>query len=291
MQNFINYYEFDERAHQLSPSTIRTNKDRLRLLARWLSQQGIAADNVTHNHIQQYLLSLYGRLADESIAGYIRTYQRFWNVLIEGGIWSNPSPMLGIKKPRLSHKRRKTITPAEFEAILGVCNKRTFIGYRNFTMLLMFWDCMLRRAEIANLQIEDIDLNGGLIRVKGKGNKMRLVPIGSKLIRTLHFYLLKWRKGYAGSFVFCSTQGTPLNIHHIRQICHRTALKVGLKIGCHIIRHSSATEYLRLGGSLSVLSKILGHSDISTTAIYTHLLTEDLVKSYQNFSPANNLKV
>ncbi|MCK4607711.1 MAG: site-specific integrase [candidate division Zixibacteria bacterium] len=80
-------------------------------------------------------------------------------------------------------------------------------------------------------------------------------------------------------------------LHHVRQICYRTAKKAGFHMGCHIIRHSSATEYLRRGGQLGILSKILGHSDISTTAIYTHLLTEDMVKSYDQFSPANSLNV
>lgn len=288
---YIDYFELDERSRQLSPHTIRVNDGRLSLLARWLHGRGIGVEAVTRNEIQQYLISCYGQVSDETIAGRIRTSRRFWNVLIEGGVWTKPNPLDGVKKPRISQKLRKTITPMEFELVLGTCNKRSFLGYRNFTMLLMLWDCMLRRAEIANLQISDIDLRAGVMRIKGKGNKVRMVPIGAKTAKTLHYYLNKWRSRYPGNHVFCSRQGAPFALHHIRQICYRQAKKVGVHMGAHIIRHSAATEYLRRGGQLSILSKILGHSDISTTAIYTHLLTEDMVKSYDQFSPANSLNV
>lgn len=290
-RGYIDYFELDARARQLSPHTIRVNDGRLMLLAKWLHGEDIDVEDVTRQSIQQYLISIYGTVSDETVAGRIRTYRRFWNVLIEGDVWTKPNPMDGIKKPRISRKLRKTISPTEFDLILGACNKRTFLGYRNYTMLLMLWDCMLRRAEIANLQIDDIDLRAGVMRIKGKGNKVRMVPMGAKTIKAVHYYLHKWRKRYSGNYMFCTRQGTPFALHHVRQICYRTAQKVGLHMGCHIIRHSSATEYLRRGGQLGILSKILGHSDISTTSIYTHLLVEDAIKSYEQFSPANSLSV
>ena len=137
---YIDYFELDERSRQLSPHTIRVNDGRLSLLAKWLDGQGIDIEDVTRNHIQQYLISIYGQVSDETVAGRIRTYRRFWNVLIEGDVWMKPSPMDGIKKPRISKKLRKTVSPMEFELVLGACNKRTFLGYRNYTMLLMLWD-------------------------------------------------------------------------------------------------------------------------------------------------------
>jgi integrase/recombinase XerD len=290
-RTYIDYFELDARARQLSKFTIRVNGERLSLLVRWLEAHDIDVENVTRDDIQQYLISIYGKVSDETVAGRIRTYKRFWNVLVEGGVWQNPNPLEGIKKPRLSHKLRKTISPTEFEMILNACNKRTFLGYRNHTILLTMWDCMLRRGEVAGMAIDDVDLRAGTLRVRGKGNKVRLVPVGAKTAKALHYYLNKWRSELPGQTLFCSRQGTPLTLVHIHQICSRTARKAGLHIGCHIIRHSSATEYLRLGGSLGLLSKILGHSDISTTAIYTHLLTADMVKSYDQFSPANSLNV
>jgi site-specific recombinase XerD len=290
-RTFIDYFELDARSRQLSRFTIKVNGERLALLARWLEEKGVDVEIVTRDDIQRYLLSVYGTISDETVAGRIRTYKRFWNVLIEGGIWSKPNPLDGIKKPRLSHKLRKTITPTEFEMVLHACNKRTFLGYRNYSMLLLIWDSMLRRGEVAGLSVDDIDLRAGTIRVKGKGNKVRLVPMGAKTIKALHYYLNKWRVDYPGKCVFCGRQGTPLTLVHIDQICSRTGRKAGLRMGCHIIRHNSATEYLRLGGSLGLLSKILGHSDISTPAIYTHLLTSDMVRSYDQFSPANSLHV
>lgn len=291
---YVDFFEFDARSRQLSPFTIKVNAERLLLLARWMDAHSIDIETLTRDHIQQYLISLYDlpkKLSDETIAGRIRTYRRFWNVLIEGGMWTRPNPTDGIRKPRISHKVRDTITPTEFERVLGACDKKTFVGFRNYTALLMMWDCMLRRGEVAGLKLESVDLKAGVLTVIGKGNKVRIVPLGSKTIKTLHFYLSKWRSNYNGGYVFCGQQGQPLTLGHIHQMCIRTAHKAGLHMGCHIIRHSSATEYLRRGGQLGLLSQILGHTDISTTSIYMHLLKEDMIRSYDRFSPADSLRV
>jgi integrase/recombinase XerD len=288
---YIDYFELDARSRQLSPFTIKVNGERLALLARWLEQQQIDVDAVTRDDIQQYLLSIYRKVSDETVAGRIRTYKRFWNVLIEGGVWHRPHPLDGIKKPRLSRKLRKTISPAEFDLILSVCSKRTFLGYRNYAMLHLMWDCMLRRGEVAGLKVEDIDFASCTIRVLGKGKKIRLVPMGAKTAKSLHYFLNRWRASLPGRSVFCTNRGTPLALVHVHQVCSRTARKAGLAIGCHIIRHSAATEFLRCGGQLGILSKVLGHADISTTSIYTHLTVDDAVKSYEQYSPANSLHV
>ncbi|MFH2036443.1 MAG: tyrosine-type recombinase/integrase [Candidatus Zixiibacteriota bacterium] len=288
---YLDYFELDARSRQLSKFTIKVNGERLALLARWLDQNGIDIEDVTRNDIQKYLLSIYGTVSDETVAGRIRTYKRFWNVLIEGEVWNKPNPMDGIKKPRVSKKLRRTISPVEFDMVLGACQKRTFLGYRNFIILLLLWDCMLRRGEIASLRLDNVDLRAGTLIVKGKGNKVRIVPMGAKTIKSLHFYIHKHRSKYAGNYLFCTHQGKPISLVHIHQICSRTAKKAGLKMGCHIIRHSSATEYLRRGGQLGILSKILGHTDITTTAIYTHMSIDDAVKSYEQYSPASSLSI
>ena len=286
---YLDYFELDARSRQLSKFTIKVNGERLALLAKWLDKESIDIEDVVRKDIQRYLLSIYGTVSDETVAGRIRTYRRFWNVLIEGEVWDKQSPMEGIKKPRVSKKLRRTISPPEFDMVLNACKKRTFLGYRNYTMLLMLWDCMLRRGEVASLTTDSFDLRAGTLTVKGKGNKVRIVPLGAKTIKALHYYVHKWRSKYTGNVLFCSRQGMPLSLVHIHQICSRTGNKAGLRMGCHIIRHSSATEYLRRGGNLGILSKILGHSDITTTSIYTHMTIDDAVLSYERFSPANSL--
>lgn len=288
---YLDYFELDARSRQLSKFTIKVNGERLSLLAKWLDKENIDIEDTTRDVIQKYLISIYGTVSDETVAGRIRTYKCFWNILIEGGVWDKQNPMEGIKKPRVSKKLRRTISPTEYDMVLSVCNKRIFLGYRNYTLLLVLWDCMLRRGEVAGLKIENVDFRAGTLTVKGKGNKVRIVPMGAKTIKALHFYIHKHRSKYSGVDLFCSKQGMPLSLVHIHQICSRTAKKAGLKMGCHIIRHSSATEYLRLGGQLGILSKILGHVDISTTIIYTHMSIDDAIQSYERFSPASSLSL
>ena len=290
-KTYVDYFELDARSRQLSKFTIKVNGERLALLAKWLDRESIDIEDVTRDDIQKYLLSIYGTVSDETVAGRIRTYKRFWNVLIEGEVWVEPNPIDGIKKPRVSRKLRRTISPTEFEMVLNACHKRTFLGYRNFTLLLVLWDCMLRRGEVAGLTMENVDLRAGTLTVKGKGNKVRMVPMGAKTVKVMHYYVHKHRSKYSGNYLFCSRQGAPLSLVHIHQICSRTGKKAGLKMGCHIIRHSSATEYLRRGGQLGILSKVLGHSDITTTSIYTHMSVDDAIQSYERFSPANSLSL
>lgn len=289
--HYLDYFELDARSRQLSKFTIKVNGERLALLAKWLNKERIDINDVTRENIQGYLLSIYGTVADETVAGRIRTYKRFWNVLIEGEIWTKQNPMDGIKKPRVSRKLRRTLSPTEYDMVLNACKKRTFLGYRNFTILLVLWDCMLRRGEVASLKTENVDLRTGTLTVRGKGNKVRIVPMGSKTIKALYYYMHKHRTKYSGNELFCSKQGTQLSLVHIHQICSRTGKKAGIKMGCHIIRHSSATEYLRRGGQLGILSKILGHTDITTTSIYTHMSVDDAIKSYERFSPASSLSL
>lgn len=289
--SYLDYFELDARSRQLSRFTIKVNGERLSLFAKWLRVESIDIQDVTREDVQRYLLSIYGTVSDETIAGRIRTYKCFWNVLVEGGVWDGPNPLEGIKKPRVSQKLRRTISPTEFEMVLNACQKRTFLGYRNYTLLLVLWDCMLRRGEVADLKRENVDLRTGTLTVKGKGNKVRIVPMGAKTAKVLHYYMHKYARDFSTDYLFCSRQSRPLSLVHIHQICSRTAKKAGIKMGCHIIRHSSATEYLRRGGQLGILSKVLGHSDITTTSIYTHLSIDDAIKSYERFSPANSLNL
>ena len=288
---YLDYYSLDQRSRRLSPATIRTNDGRLQLLAQWLDSQGINIEDVIQRHIQEYVLHCFATVSDETTAGRIRTLKTFWRILTDGQLWTKPNPMEGIHKPKVTQNNRTIIKPSEFEAVLSVCNRRTFLGNRNYTMLLMLYDCMLRRAEIAKLEIADIDMQASLMRIKGKGNKVRYVPVGVKLTKALHLYLHRYRSKYPGTFVFCNRQGQPLAFNHVRQICFRTAKKVGIHMGAHIVRHSAATEYLRRGGQIGMLSMILGHSSLAVTSVYTHLVPDDLVKSYEQFSPANSLSM
>ena len=292
-EDLVQCYRADQQARCLSAGTVKVNFDRLSLLVSYLISCQITPERITTQHFRNYIASKCGNNSPETIGGKIRTFKAFWTALIKMDLWNaGNNPTVGLSKPKVGVSLRKTISPAQFEVILNSCDRREFLGHRNYVLLLLLWDAMIRRAEIAGLRLGDLYLTDKRIKVTGKNSKTRLVPISDKTVKALRIFLTKHCGDKAPSdHLFTAQNGSLLSLIHIRQICQRQAAKVKIKIGCHILRHSSATEYLRLGGQLPLLSQILGHADISTTMIYTHLIIDDAVKSYQQFSPLSNVRV
>ncbi len=287
---YLDSFLFDCRVRRLTVSTINVYAERLRHLARYLDAQKIDIENLTKQDLQGYVLSLLGTVSDETVNGRLRAYKRFFNYLEEEEIWEDkPNPTKGLKKIRCERKVKNIVTPTEYEIALSILNRRSFEGYRNFALLLLAWDGMLRRAEIGGLTTEHVDLKAGLVRVYGKGRKWREVPIGAKTIKVFHHYLNRFRTDITGDKFFCTREGKPLSYRHIYQIFERTGKKCGIKLAPLLIRHSAATHYLRLGGSPAILSRIMGHTSLAVTSVYVHLMPTDLVNSYEQYSPANSL--
>ena len=158
-------------------------------------------------------------------------------------------------------------------------------------MVLLFWDGMLRLNEVRNLKLSDVDLEGRLIKVFGKGRKERMVPLGVKTLKAIQQFLIKWRSKYSGENLICMRNGQAIKERHYHKIIQQLGEKSGLKLHPHLLRHSAATWYIRQGGNPVILQKILGHSSLSVTQKYLHLSNEDAVNSYNDFSPSNGLKL
>lgn len=291
-RTYLDTFLFGCRVRRLTEATINVYSERLGHLARYLDTKHVDIDNLTKRDLQGYVLSLLGKVSDETVNGRIRAYRRFFSYLEEEGAWEGkPNPTRGLKMVKCERKVKEVVTPTEYELALSCCNRRTFEGYRNFALMLLAWDGMLRRAEIAGLATEHVDLKAGLVRVFGKGRKWREVPVGAKAIKILHYYLTHFRAELGGDKLFCAKDGKSLSYRHIHQIFERTGNRCGIKLAPHLIRHSAATHYLRLGGSPAILSRIMGHSSLAVTSVYVHLMPTDLVNSYEQFSPANSLHV
>lgn len=194
---------------------------------------------------------------------------------------------LDVKKIKAKKVIKDILIPEQIAKVASTANKRTFIGYRNYAMLMLFYDTMIRRNELLTLTLDNVDLKGGLIKVLGKGNRERFVAVGSKLQKILHFYSNRWRKDLPGDRVFCTQQGRPLDKDNCRQIVWRMGRKTGIYITPHKIRHSAATWFVRNGGSPAVLQKIMGRTSPVITAGCTHLNYNDMLTAYQRFSPGN----
>lgn len=183
------------------------------------------------------------------------------------------------------------MSPEEIQRVLQSLNKSTYEGYRNLTMVMLFWDSMIRKEELITLKIDDIDLRAGLVKVYGKGRKERQVPMGAKTIKTVHFYLNRWRNGTPGNLAFCQRSGKPITSRHCHKIIQDIGNNVGIELYPHLIRHSAATFFIRQGGSPVILQKILGHTSLVVTQNYLHMSNQDMVETYSRFSPSNAIKI
>jgi site-specific recombinase XerD len=264
-KTYIDAFIFGCRIRNLSPRTLNVYAERLGYLARRLEVKGIDIENVTRQDMQDYLLSLIGKVSDETVNGRIRVYRRFFNYLEEEGLWEKPNPAKKLKLVKVSKRIKPVVLPEQIQRVLQSLNKSTYEGYRNLTMTILFWDAMIRKEELITLKVDDVDLRTGLIKVYGKGRKERHVPMGAKMIKTLHFYLNRWRNGTPGNLVFCQRNGKPITSRHCHKIIQDIGKKVGVNLYPHLIRHSAATYFIRQGGSPVILQKILGHTSLVVT--------------------------
>jgi len=286
---FLEAFKFDCQVRNLTPTTIDCYMERLDYLLRYLDDNNIGLTSIDRRIIQDYIMHLKGTVSDETINGRIRVYRRFFNFLVEDGLWETVSPMAGVKILRTAKRVKPVVEPEMVQQIIKSIDRSTFEGNRNFVLVLLLWDGMLRKKELLGLKATDTDKR--LIRVFGKGRKERMVPIGVKALKALHQYLIKWRSKYPGDHLICMRNGEPLTDRRCHKIVQDIGKKHGVKLHPHLLRHSAATWYIRQGGNPAVLQGIMGHTSLLVTQNYLHLSSQDAVNSYDQFSPSNCLKV
>lgn len=193
--------------------------------------------------------------------------------------------------PKTASKLPETLNGETIEKLLGSidCSKR--LGRRDLALMELFYASGLRLSEICEARLEHLDLEDRFLRVTGKGNKTRLVPVGGRALDALRNYLNHERPGLVtkrtSSHVFLSVRGGPLSPDRVRQIVKEKARQAGFKenIYPHLLRHSFATHLLENGADLRVIQELLGHADIGTTQIYTHVDQKRLKAVHKNFHP------
>ena len=245
--------------------------------------------NITH--VEGYLSYLFDNgLAKNSQARKLSGVRSFCKFLrIEGIMDINPIEL--IEGPRPERKLPDVLTVEEIERLISSIDMSRKEGVRNKAMLEVLYSCGLRVSELTSLKISRVDLIDGLIRVVGKGNKERLLPLGSRSRIYLDNYLLSSRLGFItktkSSFVFVSRNGNQLTRAMVNIILNKWVHISGLRksVSPHKLRHSFATHLLEGGADLRFVQALLGHSDISTTQIYTHLDKHHLKEVYKTHHP------
>jgi site-specific recombinase XerD len=236
-----------------------------------------------------------GRLSPYSIQGHVRSIKAFWGWLLREG-YINENPLAKFPLPRVPENLVKVIDPEQFQTLLAHIDRSNAIGARYYCIMLMLYDSGMRISELTNIGLEELDFGGSCVRVTGKGKKQRLVPLSSTTFREVRHYMHYYRPRLCpvdSTYLFANRDGESISIGSVQQFIRRLARKAGLdkvKVSCHILRHSFATQYLINGANVFLLKEVMGHSSLLTTLKYTHLQPADLQNQHARYSPVAHLR-
>ncbi|WP_405128730.1 site-specific tyrosine recombinase XerD [Pseudoalteromonas sp. PB2-1] len=272
----------------VSENTLAAYRSDLEKFCQFLKDKDLLA--VSNEDIEAYLayrvdLGLKSRSTARSISALKRFYQYF---VREKAIAD--SPMVNIAQPKAGQSLPKTLSEAEVEALLGAPDIEDPMGLRDKAMLELLYATGLRVTELVGLRMEQINLRQAVVFVKGKGNKERLVPLGEEAMYWLEQFLKVGRSHmikHATDFVFPSKRGIGMTRQTFwHRIKHYAILaSVESPLSPHTLRHAFATHLLNHGADLRVVQMMLGHSDLSTTQIYTHVANERLKSVHEQHHP------
>ena len=209
----LDQFYFNCRLKNLSVATLKCYGERLNDFYNFIQKKSVPFENVDRSVVQEYILNLEDKVSDYNLNGRLRVLKVPFNFLIKEGIWDGkPNPMEKVDYVRAEKKFKPVISVEEMEKILTVPNRRAFEGYRNYCMILVFWDCLVRLSELINIKVSNVDLKEGVIKVLGKGRKERFIPVGLNTLKCLHYCWTKHRRNIQGDYFFCIKDGKPLNV-------------------------------------------------------------------------------
>ncbi|MFZ4116036.1 MAG: site-specific tyrosine recombinase XerD [Chthoniobacterales bacterium] len=259
----------------------------------WLEQHSAITElgNVRTQHLHDFLQSEKKRgLASTSLKLEVVALRIFFRFLTARKILSS-DPAEKLPLPKLPHTLPQPLAPAAIQKLLSASQGQTPLEVRDRALLELLYACGLRISELCTVRLENIDLQEGMIRVTGKGNKTRLVPVGQAAITAIEEYLSLARPNLlspkSGAALFLSVRGHPLTAARIWQLVSHYAKQAGLEeaIHPHQLRHSFATHLLAGGADLRIIQEMLGHASIATTQIYTQVDQSQLKAVHQKFHP------
>ena len=254
-----------------------------------LARAGIeSVEEVTREHILGHLLGLQKKgMSTRSIARHLSAIRRFHRFLREEGIASH-DPSADFDTPRLTRSLPGVLSAIHVEEMLAAPDITTDQGIRDAAILELFYSCGLRISELANLPLRDISLEESAVRVRGKGTKVRLVPLGRHAVVRIRMWLEARSRGKVlDEALFLSSRGKRMCRTSVWRVVKRyaQAANVPHNVTPHMLRHSFATHLLDHGADLRAVQEMLGHSDITTTQIYTHVSSERLSRAHREFHP------
>lgn len=278
--------------HGLSENTLSAYRNDLFNLLRWLADSEISISDVKHQHLLEYLAHRVGLgMQPRSGARLLSSIRRFYRYQVKQGI-IDKDPSEKIEFPKLGRYLPEVLTEDDVEILLTAPDISKPHGVRDRTMLEVLYACGLRVSELINVQLHQVNMRTGVLRIIGKGNKERLVPFGEQAGDWLEKYFSEARSALLKEYhdcnvLFVSNRGLGMTRQAFWHVIKRHARAVGIQkhMSPHTLRHAFATHLLNHGADLRVVQMLLGHSDLSTTQVYTHIAQVRLQELHREHHP------
>lgn len=281
LENYRNYLKY-ERAY--SDNTVGAYMNDLNKYEEFLKKDILESDT---EDLEKYLKYIKN-LESTTVAHKITSIKSYFNYNIKRGIVSvNPADK--VSRPKLTKHLPEYLTEEEVGKLLDVDVKSPY-DYRNKTILELLYSSGIRISELVNIKTSNYDSEECLIRIMGKGSKERIVPLGDYAVNIMNDYMNNYRplinKKHT-DYVFINNRGDKISRQFIFKVIKKEALKKGIKkdISPHTLRHTFATHLLKNGADLRIIQELLGHENISTTQIYTHVTNNKLKSDYETYFP------
>lgn len=286
--NFLDELKYEKNYSEL---TINGYLKDLDLFLEFLNENNIKKySEIEYSHIRLYINYLYDlKYNNKTISRHISSLRSFFKYLKKENIVNN-NPMILVSNPKLNKKLPKYLNYEDVEKLLNIYSKNTNIGIRNSLVLEMLYSTGIRVSELVNIRLNDVSMEDKTIKIIGKGNKERIVYFGTICHNLLKLYL---NKSYYElninnlCYLFVSKTGKQINDREVRFIVDEGASMAGInmKISPHVLRHTFATHMLNDGADLRSVQELLGHENLSTTQVYTHLTNDRIRRVYLSAHP------
>ena len=285
IREFLTYCRVEK---GLAANSVESYSTDLARLSDWTTKNDLDLWTLSRPDLREWLIDLgTEKLSENSKRRLISAVRGFYKFLMfDGHVTKNPAedlvaPQKGVYLPRFLNR-------SEIESLLAAPDTSTETGLRDRAILELMYASGLRVSEAANLKINDVDIDSGIVTTVGKGGKTRRVPVGASAIEWLKSYLAIRRKkeNIEIDNMFVNANGSPINRQSIYLSITEYAEKCGLEgVSPHTLRHSFATHLVQNSADIRSVQQMLGHADISTTQIYTHITNTQLKKNYERFHP------
>ncbi|MBR4328532.1 MAG: site-specific tyrosine recombinase XerD [Candidatus Riflebacteria bacterium] len=289
LEQFLNYLSVEK---GLRPKSLEAYRRDLQDWIDFSKEQGrTIIDSTVEGLLQRFSIHMHDKgLSPRSMARKSSALKGFYRFLLREGI-TDFDPTAILERPKIGRPLPKVMTIEEIERILKQPDEKTALGLRDKAMLELLYATGIRESELISLKLGDVNTVAEFLSVEGKGGRERVVPVGSFALSAIDEYLLKGRpklcKDITERTLFLNPYGKPISRMGIWKVIKKYSLMAGIShdISPHVFRHSCATHLLEGGASIMAVQEILGHVDVSTTQIYTHLTAKDLKDIHKKTHP------